>query len=76
MQEIFNCVVSFYEHFLSFTQIMLLQGETVRINTSFTAYVTEGEPSLIDEPTHLTLDRNLIIPDDHKEYVMDKQLYY
>ncbi|ODN06198.1 hypothetical protein Ocin01_00491 [Orchesella cincta] len=44
------------------------QAETVRINTSFTVYVTEGEPSVVETPTPLSVERNLIIPADHKEY--------
>ncbi|CAL8133667.1 unnamed protein product [Orchesella dallaii] len=44
------------------------QEETVRMNASFTAYVTNGKPSVFDTPTTLTVDQHMRIPDDQKEY--------
>ncbi|ODM89316.1 hypothetical protein Ocin01_17369 [Orchesella cincta] len=44
------------------------EEETVRMNASFTAYVTHGEPNVFDTPTTLTVDQNMKIPDDQKEY--------
>jgi len=40
----------------------------VKGNTSFTAYVTDGEPELVESSQPHIIERNLIIPDDHKEY--------
>lgn len=45
------------------------EAETVAMNTSFTAYVTYGEPDTLETPTNLPLfDKHMSIPDDQKEY--------
>jgi peptidyl-prolyl cis-trans isomerase SDCCAG10 len=40
----------------------------VKGNTTFTAYLTDEEPKLVESLQPLTIQRNLIVPDDHKEY--------
>ena len=38
------------------------------MNTSFTAFETDGEPALVKSDEPLRIQKNLIVPDDHKEY--------